>query len=366
MSNLFIKSTDRNNTHITHQPAVTDLQNKATFESAIERRSKSSSSQYRAKENSLNQQSQTSSQNEQDPLFLQAKQVTAHSQVKPSRSENKAPVSPLILFKLVNTKQTTAPKLPLPPTQENLRSQLKSVKTQLAIRPLQSEAQSQQLAIHISPAAYMEIANAKFKRIPQLLAGKTTTNITDAQQTSGAEISTALNRLPATIAHIQKWQALEESASLTSPNLSPNAEATNGAIVPFTPGDHLLAPLKTDDLLLTSTSPTLSDLIEQLTVEIYTTITQQGADAKFQIQLPQFGILDINITTHAGELQIAIQSMPETQKQLLRSHNELLERLQRLNPAQNITLNFSSNSSFEGDQGSRQRRHVYDEWEHNE
>ena len=130
--------------------------------------------------------------------------------------------------------------------------------------------------------------------------------------------------------------------------------------VPLTPGDRLLAGFKSAPSL----SASLSESIEHLALYIHTRTTRQGADASFQLTLPLLGTLEVTMATHAGELRVAIASLAETQKQLARSQNELLERLQRLHPAQTVQLSFSNQAGSE--QGSRQRRNVFEEWEYTE
>ncbi len=112
----------------------------------------------------------------------------------------------------------------------------------------------------------------------------------------------------------------------------------NPAFAPDTtaPGDTLA---KDEAPLPALTSPQLAGLTEELTVHIHTLITQQGAQVHCQLMTPTLGMMAVNIGIHAGELQIAIQAPPEIQKQLMRSHQELLARLQRRHPAHTVMLN---------------------------
>ena len=89
--------------------------------------------------------------------------------------------------------------------------------------------------------------------------------------------------------------------------------------------------------------------------------TPTGSASVVQVHLPQLGHVEVQLVTIHGQLQVDIQASPGSLLQLQLARHELLERLQRVSPEQPVHLSFSN--AQDGDQRSRQRRSVYDEWE---
>ena len=133
------------------------------------------------------------------------------------------------------------------------------------------------------------------------------------------------------------------------------------AIAPLmTPGDKLLARLQPsrEAPLLTRD---LQQLLSALQPHIQSAATHLGSASVVQVHLPHLGHVEVQLVTVHGQLQVDIQASPGSLLQLQLARQDLLERLQRLNPEQPVQLSFSN--SQDSDQRSRQRRSVYDEWE---
>ncbi|WP_347902485.1 type III secretion system needle length determinant [Pseudomonas purpurea] len=128
-----------------------------------------------------------------------------------------------------------------------------------------------------------------------------------------------------------------------------------------TPGDKLLARL-----LNTTEQPQFSKdlgkLVQTLQLHIQAGVSRDGSTTLLQVNLAQLGQVDVQLAHSRGHLHVEIQASPGSLLQLQLARGDLMERLQRLNPGQPIQLTFTQHQHG-GDQGSRQRRHVYDEWE---
>jgi len=128
----------------------------------------------------------------------------------------------------------------------------------------------------------------------------------------------------------------------------------------MTPGDKLLARLQP-----TPAAPVLTrdvqQLLSALQPHIQCAVTPTGSASVVQVHLPQLGHVEVQLVTIHGQLQVDIQASPGSLLQLQLARHELLERLQRVSPEQPVHLSFSN--AQDGDQRSRQRRSVYDEWE---
>ena len=126
------------------------------------------------------------------------------------------------------------------------------------------------------------------------------------------------------------------------------------------PGDKLLARLQP-----TPAAPVLTrdvqQLLSALQPHIQCAVTPTGSASVVQVHLPQLGHVEVQLVTIHGQLQVDIQASPGSLLQLQLARHELLERLQRVSPEQPVHLSFSN--AQDGDQRSRQRRSVYDEWE---
>jgi len=128
-----------------------------------------------------------------------------------------------------------------------------------------------------------------------------------------------------------------------------------------TPGDRLLARL-----LNTTEQPPFSKdlgkLVQTLQLHIQTGVSRTGSTTLLQANLTQLGQVNVQLAHSAGHVHIEIQASTGSLLQLQLARGDLMERLQRLHPGQSIQLTFTQ-QQHGGDQGSRQRRHVYDEWE---
>lgn len=149
----------------------------------------------------------------------------------------------------------------------------------------------------------------------------------------------------------------DEPPPFGSPVEDPKPSATAGQ----TPGDKLLARLQS-----TTEQPQFSkdlgQLVQTLQLHIHAGVSRDGSTTLLQVNLAQLGQVDVQLAHSRGHLHIEIQANPGSLLQLQLARGELMERLQRLNPGQPIELSFAQHHHG-GDQGSRQRRHVYDEWE---
>lgn len=128
-----------------------------------------------------------------------------------------------------------------------------------------------------------------------------------------------------------------------------------------TPGDKLLARL-----LHTTEQPAFSKdlgkLVQTLQLHIQAGVSLNGSTTLLQVNLAQLGQVDVQLAHSHGHLHVEIKASPGSLLQLQLARGDLMERLQRLHPGQPIQLTFTQ-QQHGGDQGSRQRRHVYDEWE---
>lgn len=133
------------------------------------------------------------------------------------------------------------------------------------------------------------------------------------------------------------------------------------AVTTQTPGDKLLARL------LHGAEPPalgkdLDKLMQTLQLHIHAGVTRDGSTTLLQVNLAQLGQIDVQLAHSHGHLHVEIQASPGSLLQLQLARGDLMERLQRLNPGQPIQLTFNQHQQG-SDQGSRQRRHVQDEWE---
>ncbi|WP_185036998.1 type III secretion system needle length determinant [Pseudomonas fluorescens] len=138
-------------------------------------------------------------------------------------------------------------------------------------------------------------------------------------------------------------------------------EPASVAVMTQTPGDKLLARL------LHGAEPPalgkdLDKLMQTLQLHIHAGVTRDGSTTLLQVNLAQLGQIDVQLAHSHGHLHVEIQASPGSLLQLQLARGDLMERLQRLNPGQPIQLTFNQHQQG-SDQGSRQRRHVQDEWE---
>ncbi len=122
-----------------------------------------------------------------------------------------------------------------------------------------------------------------------------------------------------------------------------------------TPGDHLLATMRTTRL--TSVSEQLIQLAQRLAVEL----ELRGGSSQvtqLHLNLPELGAIMVRIAEIPGKLHVELIASQEALRILAQGSYDLLERLQRIEPTQ---LDFQA--SGDSEQESRQKRHVYEEWE---
>ncbi|KXG81873.1 hypothetical protein AXZ07_15265 [Pseudomonas mosselii] len=103
----------------------------------------------------------------------------------------------------------------------------------------------------------------------------------------------------------------------------------------------------------------LQTLVERLQLQLFVSRTGKREQALLQVQLPQLGQVEVRMNPASAGLQVEIQAAPAALRQLQVAGTDLLERLQRLDPAQPVSLGFGANG--DNHQGSRNKRHVEDE-----
>ncbi len=123
-----------------------------------------------------------------------------------------------------------------------------------------------------------------------------------------------------------------------------------------TPGDLLLARVSP-----AQSNPELGRLLERLAVDIHLELGRPDRPPLLRLNLPALGDLAIRIAHHGGELQIEIQASSQGQLLLNQGRSELFDRLQRLYPDELVRLDLFSQGDSE--QGSRQQRSIYEEWD---
>ncbi|WP_339381561.1 type III secretion system needle length determinant [Aeromonas sp. sia0103] len=123
-----------------------------------------------------------------------------------------------------------------------------------------------------------------------------------------------------------------------------------------TPGDLLLARVSP-----AQSNPELGRLLERLAVDIHLELGRPDRPPLLRLNLPALGDLAIRIAHHGGELQIEIQASSQGQLLLNQGRSELFDRLQRLYPGELVRLDLFSQGDSE--QGSRQQRSIYEEWD---
>ncbi|CFQ19858.1 type III secretion system needle length determinant YscP [Yersinia enterocolitica] len=123
----------------------------------------------------------------------------------------------------------------------------------------------------------------------------------------------------------------------------------------ITLGDHLLATMRATRLA--SVSEQLIQLAQRLAVEL----ELRGGSSQvtqLHLNLPELGAIMVRIAEIPGKLHVELIASRETLRILAQGSYDLLERLQRIEPTQ---LDFQA--SGDSEQESRQKRHVYEEWE---
>lgn len=109
-------------------------------------------------------------------------------------------------------------------------------------------------------------------------------------------------------------------------------------------------------------SPTqdLQALVDRLQLQVLGCKADNRELTLLRARLPQLGPVEVQMRHVGSGLQVEVQAAPASLRQLQVACADLLDRLQRLDPAQQVSLGFAANGG--GEQGSRNRRHVLDEW----
>ncbi|WP_421247942.1 type III secretion system needle length determinant [Aeromonas jandaei] len=120
------------------------------------------------------------------------------------------------------------------------------------------------------------------------------------------------------------------------------------------------------DLLLARVAPRvahheLSQLLSRLAVDIHLELGRPERPPMLQLTLPALGALAIRIEHHQGSLQVEMLASEQGSQLLNQGRGELIDRLQRLYPGERVAFDLFTRGDSE--QGSRQKRSIYDEWD---
>lgn len=168
----------------------------------------------------------------------------------------------------------------------------------------------------------------------------------------------------------QATQQLNDASLVDASELAADTdinELTLSDEMPAAGGQQLNPQIKTPgDLQLARMAPAevsreLGQLLERLAVDIYQELGRPERPPLLRLTLPALGELAIRIEHHHGEMQIEILATTQGELLLNQGRSELIDRLQRLHPGERIALDLFSQP--DRDQGSRQQRSIYDEWE---
>jgi len=110
----------------------------------------------------------------------------------------------------------------------------------------------------------------------------------------------------------------------------------------------------------TTLTEDLQALVDRLQLQVLGCKAGNRELTLLRARLPQLGPVEVRMRHVGAGLQVEIQALPTSLRQLQATCADLLDRLQRLDPAQQVSLGFAANGG--GEQGSRNRRHVLDEW----
>ncbi|MDD0976391.1 type III secretion system needle length determinant [Pseudomonas fontis] len=127
---------------------------------------------------------------------------------------------------------------------------------------------------------------------------------------------------------------------------------------PQTPGDRLLATLHSPPVP-TPLKRELEQLISTLQAHLYSAAPAAKGGTLIRVTLPSLGTIEVHLSQVQGQLHVDISASAGSLNTLQQARGELLERLHRLAPEQPVSLAFGNAK----DQGSRQRRNLYEEWE---
>ncbi|MBI6898679.1 type III secretion system needle length determinant [Pseudomonas putida] len=134
----------------------------------------------------------------------------------------------------------------------------------------------------------------------------------------------------------------------TDPILAPPASSSERPLLDRVMPSTVVAPVQD-----------LQTLVERLQLQLFASRPGTQEQALLQVQLPQLGHVEVRMNHMNAGLQVEIQAAPAALRQLQVAATDLFERLQRLDPAQPVSLGFGSNGDSQ--QGSRNKRHVEDE-----
>ncbi|WP_426696480.1 type III secretion system needle length determinant [Aeromonas hydrophila] len=120
------------------------------------------------------------------------------------------------------------------------------------------------------------------------------------------------------------------------------------------------------DLLLARVTPSfdhheLGQLISRLAVDMHLELGRLDRPPLLQLSLPALGKLTIRIERHQGMLQVEMLASEQGSQLLNQGRSELIDRLQRLYPGERVAVDLFTRGDSE--QGSRQKRSIYDEWD---
>ncbi|WAG07157.1 type III secretion system needle length determinant [Aeromonas jandaei] len=120
------------------------------------------------------------------------------------------------------------------------------------------------------------------------------------------------------------------------------------------------------DLLLARVAPRvdhheLGQLLSRLAVDIHLELGRPERPPMLQLTLPALGALAIRIEHHQGSLQVEMLASEQGSQLLNQGRGELIDRLQRLYPGERVAFDLFTRGDSE--QGSRQKRSIYDEWD---
>lgn len=120
------------------------------------------------------------------------------------------------------------------------------------------------------------------------------------------------------------------------------------------------------DLLLARVTPSfdhheLGQLISRLAVDMHLELGRLDRPPLLQLSLPALGELTIRIERHQGMLQVEMLASEQGSQLLNQGRSELIDRLQRLYPGERVAVDLFTRGDSE--QGSRQKRSIYDEWD---
>lgn len=120
------------------------------------------------------------------------------------------------------------------------------------------------------------------------------------------------------------------------------------------------------DLLLARVTPSvnhheLGQLISRLAVDMHLELGRLERPPLLQLSLPALGELTIRIDRHQGMLQVEMLASEQGSQLLNQGRGELIDRLQRLYPGERVAVDLFTRGDSE--QGSRQKRSIYDEWD---